>query len=586
MHRSSSEQNGLQLNYEHGYSAYFFDDNPSDFCIMDQENNYATERIFINVGGMILVLAIMVATPVILVSVYDSFRVKVEKNSNMKYFVWSIATVSFFAAMLMLYFVSSTIAYNIGLYPKHKQDSGYYDIYIYFTLCTVVLVIMVVFDILLMIVALVYVDPVRDRRFPIPSLFKVFTCGCSCARAARPGEEVAVDNLQRMPVQDGEQGGRSGCIGCCHRMPAQVENQLLLGGNPGGGQYGAVAPNGAGQDGLGPNGANEGGVHAGPNDAGEGGASPNGAGEGGAGAGEGGASPNGAGEGGAGPNGAGEGGVGPNEGPNGAGEDGAGPNGAGEDGAGPNGAGEGGVGPNGAGEGGVGPNGAGEGGVGPNGAGEGGVGPNEGPNGAVGTPNGGEVEAWRGKERCECLILLFGCVSFTLFLQLSSFHSVYILLGTICTPVTTLSITSFYIATYFFFVAFVAVVLKSTDGTNLKKGVVCAAVISAILFTIFAICLVLYFYKYTVLVQGYRNTGGIFGIVGSLLPSIIVALGGWCGTRLIKCIKPAHEDESRSRNEETLNEILGNLQQWLHDHALPPQIPQQPHTPKTLHHTI
>lgn len=417
MHRFSSENNGLQLNKEQGYSAYFFDDNPSDYCIIDQEYDYSKERLYINTGGMVLVLAIMFATPVILGSVYDSFRVKVKKNTNMMYFVWSIATVSFVAAMVMMCVVSSTIISNIKLYPTHKENSGYYDVFIYFTLSAVVLFIMVIGDIVLMIIALVYVKPVGDKSFPIPLLFKVvpFCCG-RAARTARRAARAAVRAARAArPLLRGERVDGGGAV------PEQDEHRPLLGDDEGAG----VAH------------GNEGGA-------------------------------------------------------------------------------------------------------------------------GLDNPQ---------QNNSECLVLLFGCVSFTLFLQLSSFHSVYILLGTICTPVPTLSITSFYIATYFCLVAFVAVVLKCTDDTNLKVGTI-ISVISAVLFTICVVLLVLYFYNYTVMVQGYHNTGGIFGIVGSILPSIIVVFGGWCGTRLMKCIKPVRNDEPQL--PEDLLATLHLLQQQLRDGPLPP----------------
>lgn len=55
-------------------------------------------------------------------------------------------------------------------------------------------------------------------------------------------------------------------------------------------------------------------------------------------------------------------------------------------------------------------------------------------------------QGWRKKlrESCcsECLVLLFGMVYFTLFMELASFHLLYMLLGAISTPVETLSIAT------------------------------------------------------------------------------------------------------------------------------------------------
>ena len=372
-------QNGLQLGNEKGYSVYFFDDdNPSDYCIIDQEHDYSKQRHYMNIGAFILVIAIMLATPLILVSIYDTFRKKV--NGNMMYFVWSIVTVSFIATGLMLYFDGKTVRFNIRLYPNHKTDHGYYDIFKYFILLSVALGIIIIGDTVVMILALIHVRPAGDRRFPIPELFKF------------------VKYIL---------GRVLGCCGYCGGCNQGNRNQI-------------IDPEGEPlvQDG--------------------------------------------------------------------------------------------------------------------NGRGRG---------------------SFQVRQLCcsECLVLLFGCVSFTLFLQLSSFHSLYILLGTISTPVETLSITSFYIATYFCLVAFVAVILKTTDvreyyewknvkASNIIKCVF--VIISAALFITCAVFFVLYFYNYTVMVQGYRNGGGIFGIIGSILPSLLVVFGGWCGTRLIKCIKPVTDEPS------------------------------------------
>ena len=285
LHRSSVVQNSLQLGNEKGYSVYFFDDdNPSDYCIIDQEHDYFEQRLYMNIGAVTLMIAIMFATPLILVSIYDTFRKKV--NGNMMYFVWSIVTVSFIATGLMLYFDGKTVRFNIGLYPNHKTDHGYYDIFKYFILLSVTLGIIIIGDTVVMILALIHVRPVGNRKFPIPELFRFikYILGCCghCGGCNQSNRNQNIDPEGEPLVQDGNGRGRGLC---------QVR-QLCC---------------------------------------------------------------------------------------------------------------------------------------------------------------------------SECLVLLFGCVSFTLFLQLSSFHSLYILLGTISTPVETLSITSFYIATYFFLVAFVAVVLKTTD---------------------------------------------------------------------------------------------------------------------------
>ncbi len=379
------------MDKEKGFSVYFFeDDNPSDFCIIDQESDYSKQRLYMNVGAVILVIAVMLATPVTLVGVYDTFHKKVEGNKM--YFVWSIVTVSSVATGLMIVIDVKTVLINITLYPKNKADPGYHDIYIYFILSSAALGVIVLGDTIVTIVALVYVKPVGDRKFPIPELFKFIKFLLSCCGCCRSCEGRGRAQADRRP-----------------------ENQPLL-VEEGGNQENAV----------------------------------------------------------------------------------------------------------------------------------------QGGEVAVVQGNAG-AQRLRVQQLCcsECLVLLLGSVFFTLFLQLTSFHSVYILLGTIGTPVQTLSITSFYIATYFCLVAFIAVVLKSTDKQEyyslkdfkLSNLIKCLVILtSAGLFITCAVFFVIYFYNYTVMVQGYHNSGGIFGIVGSLLPSLLVVFGGWCGTKLIKCIKPPNNE--------------------------------------------
>ena len=90
------------MDKEKGYSAYIFDDNQtSGYCIIDLEGKYLYQRLLMNICCVFLIFAIMFAVPVMLVTVYNDFREKVEKNDNMLFFVWSLAFVSFLAAILM-----------------------------------------------------------------------------------------------------------------------------------------------------------------------------------------------------------------------------------------------------------------------------------------------------------------------------------------------------------------------------------------------------------------------------------------------------------------------------------------------------
>ena len=70
----------------------------------------------------------------------------------------------------------------------------------------------------------------------------------------------------------------------------------------------------------------------------------------------------------------------------------------------------------------------------------------------------------------DCIVLLLAVYGFMLFFQLMSFHSLYIVLGAITTPVQTISLTTFYIALFFSVVAFIAMFLKSTNDSDYYRN--------------------------------------------------------------------------------------------------------------------
>ena len=83
LHQKSISQYGMKLGKEKGYSAYIFsNDTASDYCVIDNENLYEKQRLYMNLGGMCLVVAIMIGTPVLLVGVYDNLRKKLEQKNN------------------------------------------------------------------------------------------------------------------------------------------------------------------------------------------------------------------------------------------------------------------------------------------------------------------------------------------------------------------------------------------------------------------------------------------------------------------------------------------------------------------------
>lgn len=161
----------MQLDREKGYSAYVFSQRPSDYCIIDQEDIYAQQRVFINIGAILLIFTIMFAAPLILIGVYDDFYART-KNTNIVFFVWSLVLVSALAAIVMIVFDGFTIAYNIPLYPSNRDKEGFYDIFVYFVVFAVILGVIVVCDLIFMAFALRHIHVNGGETFPVPMLFE------------------------------------------------------------------------------------------------------------------------------------------------------------------------------------------------------------------------------------------------------------------------------------------------------------------------------------------------------------------------------------------------------------------------------
>lgn len=364
----------MPLNDERGFSVYYFArDNPSDYCVIGQEDIYSQQRLYMNLGAIFLLFAVMFVTPVFLVTVYDNFRDKVKEDQNVLSFVWSVVIVSAISAFIMIGYDIGTIVINTKLYPSKADHIGFHDIFLYFVIFSVVLGSLIIGDVVCIAVGLVYIKPSGDRAFPIPELLK-FLKGLPCL-----------------------------CFKCCTRAREEGEPPAAPAQQPP-----AVAP------------------HAPPQD-----------------------------------------------------------------------------------------------------------------------PQAPEGRIWKRLCCSECILLLLGGVSFTLFLQFSTYHLVYILLGVMSTPVETLSITAFYVASYFFLVAFIAIFLKSTDNKNLYDPCSCTnflkflvPLVAGGLFIACSVPFMMYFFNYITMVQTSRNNGGFVAVLGSILPSVLVSAGGWFGTRIIDCVKP------------------------------------------------
>ena len=168
-------------------------------------------------------------------------------------------------------------------------------------------------------------------------------------------------------------------------------------------------------------------------------------------------------------------------------------------------------------------------------------------------------------------MIWIGSTFFAFFLQLSSFHIFYMALAAVASPVETVSHIIFYLASFFCLVAIVAFILKFTDKsgcdelcrsfdrtiiltmlmdirmipTNCKQPckkflsnivkffpVVLSIFILSTSFVLFG----LFYFLFSVMIENYRNNGGILAFVGVLVPSTLTALIGLIKTSLMGCI--------------------------------------------------
>lgn len=126
-----------------------------------------------------------------------------------------------------------------------------------------------------------------------------------------------------------------------------------------------------------------------------------------------------------------------------------------------------------------------------------------------------------------------------------------IILGTVASPVVAFSHLAFYITSFVCLVAFMALFLKFTNESRcneLCQGQdsctrACASelvlnicrytppVLAAFLLILFVFGL--FYFLFTIMVQDYRQTGDLLSILGTFLPSAILAFAGYSGKKII-----------------------------------------------------
>ena len=139
------------------------------------------------------------------------------------------------------------------------------------------------------------------------------------------------------------------------------------------------------------------------------------------------------------------------------------------------------------------------------------------------------------KKRC-CLYSIVIALGYTIvvhFLQLLSFHVVYIILGAIASPSVTLSVLCNYVTAYLFAVVYVAVILKYMDKVHFENYVslnfiscILPLFTGDLLLIVSVACFTALFYHFTVAMDYTSQNEGIKGVVKSIFPSILaVSLG-------------------------------------------------------------
>ncbi len=126
--------------------------------------------------------------------------------------------------------------------------------------------------------------------------------------------------------------------------------------------------------------------------------------------------------------------------------------------------------------------------------------------------------------------ILFGYVSCSWLLELTAYHIIYIILGTIVTPMETLATLSFIVSAFLCVVIFNAIFLKSISlnyYSNTSYNLLCCIVpvfVTGVLFMLCLGCFMWYFHRYITLVQTYNTSQGIWHVIGSIIPTIFSSI--------------------------------------------------------------
>ena len=143
-----------------------------------------------------------------------------------------------------------------------------------------------------------------------------------------------------------------------------------------------------------------------------------------------------------------------------------------------------------------------------------------------------------------CIAIALGYTIVVHFLQLLSFHVVYIILGAIALPFETLSVLCNYVTAYLFAVIYIAVILKYMNKVYFQNYIslnflccILPLLIGGLSLITGVACFTALFYRFTEVMEFTSQNEGVLGVVKSFLPSLFVTLLGFIGHKILKRIR-------------------------------------------------
>ncbi len=157
-------------------------------------------------------------------------------------------------------------------------------------------------------------------------------------------------------------------------------------------------------------------------------------------------------------------------------------------------------------------------------------------------------------------VLKNGChfhsiIVITFFAQLVLFNSVFISFAVIAAPVESGSLLLLYLSSLFALISVLATGLKMVHKVDSIIGFRLALV--TLVFLLIGVAggvgvFVTFVYKYTLLIQEYRNSRGVIAFLGPIAPSVLATTVGGIFIKIISCIKvktPQEDVLQRSSND-------------------------------------